>query len=94
MYLSLDLPFEIFNLVGTLEPHGTVSVDCGSAKTFTCNAPGVSLGWNIAGLSGINIPGPFLVRNAAIGNPRISTNDTGGDSQSSLSVITIAGFST
>ena len=85
--------FEPFNRVGTLTPGGTVSVDCGSTRTFICDAPDVSIGWNIAGLSGINIPGPFLVRNAAIGNSRISTNDTGGNKQNHVSLITISGFS-
>ena len=69
-------------------------MDCGSAQTFTCNAPGVSLGWNIAGLSGINIVGPFLARNAAFGNPRIKTNDTGSSVQLDVSNLTITGFST
>ena len=87
----LSCHFELFNLVGTLTPGGTVSVDCGSAQTFICRTP-KAIGWNIAGLSGIDIPGPFLVRNAAIGNPRIDTNDTGGDSQTEVSVITIYGF--
>ena len=85
--------FKLFNLVGTLEPRGTVSVDCGSTQTFNCNAPGVSLGWNIAGLSGINIPGPFLARNAAMRNSRITSTDTGSEVQVGVSVITISGFS-
>ena len=85
--------FKLFNHVGTLEPSGTVSVDCGSAQNFTCIAPGVSIGWNIAGLSGINIPGPFLARNAAMDNPRITSTDSGSNSQVGLSYIIISGFS-
>ena len=85
--------FQNFNLVGTLQPRGTVSVDCGRAKTFTCNAPRVSIGWNIAGLSGIDIQGTFLARDAAIGNSRIMSTDTGGNKQIGVSVITITGFS-
>ena len=68
-------------------------MDCGTAKGFTCNAPGVTIGWNIAGLSGINIPGPFLARNIAVRNSRISSPDTGGNSQLSFSNIIISGFS-
>ena len=67
-------------------------MDCGGGQTFTCRTP-VSIGWNIAGLSGINIPGPFLVRNAAMGNSRINTNDTGNERQTVVSFITISGFS-
>ena len=84
--------FELFNLVGTLTPGGMVSVDCGSTLTFNCNAPGVSLGWNIAGLSGINIMGPFLARNVAMRNSRITSTDTGGNSQVGVSEITISGL--
>ena len=65
-------------------------------QTFTCRPPDVNepIGWNIAGLSGINIPGPF---NARIEhhrdlNDRFSSNDT-GDIQVRVSVITISGFS-
>ena len=79
-------------LQGTLTPDGTVSVDCGGTQTFTCRAPGVSIGWNIAGLSGISM-GPFRARPAARNNPRITSNDTGGNSQVGVSVITISGFS-
>ena len=67
-------------------------MDCGNAKGFTCNAPGVSIGWNIAGLSGINITGPFLARNVAMGNSRITSTDTGSNIQVGVSDITISGF--
>ena len=82
-----------FNITGTLTPNGNVSVQCGSRQTFTCRVPGRPLGWNITGLRGINIPGPFRARPVAIYNPRITSNDTGGDTQVSVSVITIYGFS-
>ena len=80
--------------VGTLEPDGTVSVDCGSRQTFTCRAPGEPIGWNIAGLSGINMPGPFRARAAdqTLTNNRIMSNDTGGNMQIGVSVITISRF--
>ena len=70
-------------------------MDCGNAQTFTCNAPGVSIGWNIAGLSGINTPGPFLARDVANRDPndRLSSPDTGAVIQVDVSVITISGFS-
>ena len=55
-------------------------------------APGVPLGWNIAGLKGINIPGPFRARPVALENPRITSTDTGGTLQIGVSVITISGF--
>ena len=68
-------------------------MDCGSTQTFTCRTPDhVPIGWNIAGLSGINIPGPFRARIAAIGNSRLTSPDTGGNTQISPSVITISGF--
>ena len=71
------------------------SVDCDSAQTFTCRAPGEPIGWNIAGLSGINMPGPFRARAVDQTNNRIMSNDTGpgGNMQIGVSVITISGFS-
>ena len=71
-----------------------VSVDCDRTQTFTCRAPGEPIGWNITGLSGINVPGPFNARNAAFANSRIMSNDTGESTQVTLSFITISGFST
>ena len=68
-------------------------VRCGSGQTFTCRVPGKPLGWNITGLSGISIPGPFLARNASQINPRIMTNDTGQHTQTGVSAIAISGFS-
>ena len=70
-----------------------VSVDCGSEQTFTCRAPVEPIGWNIAGLSGINMPGPFRARVAARTNNRIVSNDSGGNTQVGVSDITIFGFS-
>ena len=84
---------ESYYLVGTLSPDDTVAVDCGRAQTFTCRAPRVSIGWTITGLSGINIPGLFLARNAAMSNSRITSPDTGDDIQIDVSDITISGFS-
>ena len=79
--------------VGTLTPVGTVSVACGSTQIFTCRTPH-PIGWNIAGLTGINIPGPFNARTEHQRdlNDRFSSNDT-GDIQTGVSVITISGFS-
>ena len=59
-------------------------------------APGVSIGWNIAGLSGINIPGPFFSRTEAFRDlhDRLTSTDTGWNSQVGVSAITISGFST
>ena len=94
MNLSLICHFEIYYLVGTLTPNGTAAVDCGSTQVFICTAPGVSIGWTITGLSGIYIQGPFLARHAAISNSRITSTDTGGDSQIGVSNLTISGFST
>ena len=68
-------------------------MDCGNVWGFICNAPGVPIGWNIAGLSGINIPGPFKARNAAIVNSRISSTDSGSTQQIGMSEIIISGFS-
>ena len=71
-----------------------VSVECLNKRTFICQVNNnIPLGWNIAGLSGISIPGPFLARNASLNNPRIMSNDTGADTQTRVSVITISGFS-
>ena len=76
-----------------LTPDGIVPVYSGSKQTFTCKAPGKSLGWTITGLRGMDISGPFRSRVAAKNNPRITSNDTGGSSQVSVSVITISRFS-
>ena len=74
-----------------------VSVDCGNEQTFTCRPPDERepIGWNIAGLSGINTPGPFMARAEAnrVLNDRFSSTDQGGNSQTAMSVITISGFS-
>ena len=69
-------------------------MNCGSAQNFTCKAPGVSIGWNIAGLSWINIPGPFLARPVALNISRITSTDSGGILQVGVSNIIISGFST
>ena len=76
-----------------LAPDGIVPVYCGSSQTFICEAPGKPLRWTITGLKGINISGPFKPRIAARNNPRIASNDTGGNRQVGVSVITISGFS-
>ena len=44
-------------------------------------------------MSGINIPGPFRPRSVFETNPRITTNDTGDNSQIFVTVIIISGFS-
>ena len=69
-------------------------MDCGGSKTFTCKAVGISLKWKINGLRGINISGPFLARNEALRHVggRITTNDTGQNTQESVSSITISEF--
>ena len=90
---EFELLILVIYLVGSLIPNGTVIVGCGSGQTFTCRVPRKQLGWNITGLSGINIPGPFLARNVSQNNPRISSNDTGRLTQTRVSVITISGFS-
>ena len=93
-YLICD--FEILFCVGTLIPDGTVSVECGNAKSFICNAPYyVPIGWNITGLNGINVPGPFNARTEHLRDlhDRFSSNDTGGIRQTRVSVITISRFS-
>ena len=82
-----------FNITGILTPNGTISVECGSRQTFICRVPGKPLGWSVTGLNGINIPGPFRPRSLFKTNPRITTNDTGGDSQFDATVMIISGFS-
>ena len=67
-------------------------MDCGGSKTFTCEAAGISLKWKINGLRDINIAGPFLARNEARGHVRITTSDTGENTQEDVSDITISGF--
>ena len=67
-------------------------MDCGSRQTFDCDAPGEPIEWTTSGLSGIS-RGPFRARPAAIDNPRITSSDTGGDTQVGVSDITISGFS-
>ena len=84
--------FQLFHHVATLESESTVSVGCGNAQNFICMAPGVPIGWNIAGLSGINLPGPFLARNASIGNSRITSTDNGAFLQIGVSDIIISEF--
>ena len=69
-------------------------MDFGSAQTFICRVPDKPLGWNITGLSGINITGPFHARYASFMNPRIPSNDTGETTQVGVSTLTISGFST
>ena len=88
---SLTGHFEIITFLGILTPNGTVSVDCDSTQTFICNSHyELAIGWNITGLSEINITGPFRARSAA--NSRITSNDTGEYSQYGVSNITISGF--
>ena len=67
-------------------------MDCGSTRSFHCAIPGEPIEWTTSGLSGIS-PGPFRARPAAIDNPRITSTDTGGDTQTDVSSITISGFS-
>ena len=98
VYLSLNLPitslkFLFIFYVVTLTPDIIVQVYCGGTQTFICEAPRKPLGWTITGLRGISIPGPFRPRVVAQTNPRIASNDTGGDSQVGVSNITISGFS-
>ena len=81
-----------FIRVGRLTPNGNVSVDCGGIQTFTCNAPGEPIKWTTSGLRGIS-QGPFLARNVAMTNSRITSTDTGGMTQGGVSRITIFGFS-
>ena len=80
-----------FVILGTLTPEGTVSLDCGSQQTFTCNVTGVAAGWTISGLNEISVTartGLFAANN----NARISTSDTSGVTPSST--ITITAFTT
>ena len=90
-YSSLYLPFCCFR-VGRLTPNGNVSVDCGSTRTFTCNAPGEPIEWTTSGLSGIG-RGPFRARVEARTNSRITSPDNGGTLQIHVSSITVSGFS-
>ena len=66
-------------------------MDCGSTQTFACSIPDEPIEWTTSGLKGIS-RGPFKARIAAILNPRITSTDTGGDVQNSVSRITISGF--
>ena len=75
---------------GTLTLDGTVFLDCGSQHTFTCSVT-VAATWTISGLSGISVTG-HSGRGIANNNPRITTTDTSGITQSST--ITITGFTT
>ena len=67
-------------------------MDCGGTLSFACNAPGEPIEWTTSGLREIR-RGPFLARTEAIGNGRITSPDTGGDTQTRVSRITISGFS-
>ena len=67
-------------------------MDCGSTQLFTCVVPGEPIEWTTSGLEGIS-QGPFLARNEAMTNSRITSNDTGDGAQISASWITISGFS-
>ena len=73
-----------------MTPDGTVSLDCGSQRTFTCNVTGVLAGWTISGLSGISVTGTSG-QIAANNNPRITTTDSGALPSST---ITITWFTT
>ena len=90
--LHLSIKFLCF-YVDMLTPDGIVPVYSGSKQTFACTAPGKPLGWTITGLRRIDISGPFRSRVAAKNNHRITSNDTGGSGQVSVSVITISRFS-
>ena len=65
-------------------------MDCGSQQTFTCSVIG-GAAWTISGLSGISVTENSGLT-VAINNPRITTTDTSGVTQSST--ITITGFTT
>ena len=67
-------------------------MDCGSSQRFYCAIPDKPIKWTTSGLSGIS-QGPFMARNEAMTNSRITSTDTGHDSQSSASSITVSGFS-
>ena len=88
-----SLPFCLFYFfrVGRLTPDGNVSVDCGSTQTFVCSIPDEPIEWTTSGLREIR-RGPFLARTEALGNGRITSPDS-GDFQTSVSRITISGFS-
>ena len=73
-----------------MTPDGTVLLDCGSQQPFTCSVTGVAAGWTIRGLSGISVTRANGL--SAANNPRITTTDTSGVTQSST--ITITGFTT
>ena len=81
----------VFVTSGTLTPDSTVPLDCGSQQTFTCSVPG-GAAWNISGLSGTSVTAIPTGRSIANNNPRITTTDTSGVTQSST--ITITGFTT
>ena len=66
---------------------------CGRSKTFTCTGNDKEFLWNITGLRGIDIPGPFFLRKAVSGNNRMSSSDSGEKHQFDKSVITIWNFS-
>ena len=75
--------------LGTLTPDGTVPLDCGSQRTFTCSVTGVAL-WTIS-LNGISVTATTGL-SAANYYPRITTTDASGLTQSST--ITMIGFTT
>ena len=66
-------------------------MDCGGTQTFACNAPDEPIEWTTSGLREIR-RGPFLARTEALGNGRITSPDN-GDTQYSVSRISISGFS-
>ena len=66
-------------------------MNCGSTQTFVCSIPG-AIEWTTSGLNGIS-QGPFRARNEATHNSRIASNDSGADSQTKISIITISKFS-
>ena len=80
-------------LSGTLTPSGTVSVDCDSSKTFTCNVTGIGTnpiaGWKIMNLVNIVAPGTNGFATAT-NNGRITT--TAMDGNTPTSTITIHDF--
>ena len=79
---------------GTLTPSGTVSVDCDSSKTFTCDLTDITgnpnVGWIINNLVDITASGSNGFA-TAITNDRISTTAINGTS-TPTSTITIADF--
>ena len=77
-------------------PNDTVEVFCGGKQTFTCSGHrDIELQWNITGLRGIDIVGPFNARLQGPGkrHPRITSPDRGDTEQFGVSVITISKFS-